>query len=63
MPFRILVNLVRLPLGFAAAGPIDMVIHQDVINPEIKTAKSFEKFSEIDTETGIDRINKMFVLE
>lgn len=49
--------------SLAVAGPIDAVIVEDVIDPRIKTAKSFEKFKEIDTETGWDRIKLMFQLD
>lgn len=46
---------------FAAAGPIDTVLPYDIIDPEIKTAKSYEKFQ--DSETGMDRLKRMFQLE
>jgi hypothetical protein len=46
--------------GLALSGPIEAVIDQDVINPNIKTVKQRR---EVDTETGWDRIKRMFVVE
>lgn len=55
---------VKYPVfGLCLAGPIDTVIDQDVIDPKIKTAKSFERFKEVDQETGMDRIKMMFQLD
>jgi hypothetical protein len=60
--FLKLIKCIRTPvIAFAAAGPIDTVIPHDVIDPQIKTAKSFQRFK--DNETGVDRIKQMFQLE
>lgn len=58
------IKLLRIPtLTFAVTGPIDVLVPQDVINPEIKTAKSFERHKSVDNESGFDRIKRMFQLE
>lgn len=57
-------RFIKVPLtGLAIAGPIDTVKDEDVIDPRIRTAKSFEHFKKIDTETGWDRVKRMFQLE
>lgn len=54
----------RIPTGgfiLAIGRPIEAVDHYDVIDKDIKTVKSFKEF--VDTETGWDRIKRMFQLE
>lgn len=55
-------RFIKIPAtALALSGPIDAVIDQDVINKDIKTAKSFTNY--VDSETGMDRLKKMFQLE
>jgi hypothetical protein len=61
MPLNYIVKLVRLPVAFCSSGPMDSVVHYDVVDPRLKTARSMETFE--DTETGLDRVKKMFQLE
>jgi hypothetical protein len=62
MVFSTLRRFIKFPAtALCLAGPIEAVIDQDVVNYDSKTAKSFQKY--VDTETGWDRIKKMFELE
>lgn len=55
-------RFIKIPVtAFALSGPIEAVIDQDVLNKDIKTVRSLDTF--VDTETGMDRIKKMFQLE
>lgn len=61
-------KLVKIPTGgfiLAVGGPIhrpaEAVDHLDVIDKDIKTVKSYLEFQ--DTETGWDRLKKIFQLE
>jgi hypothetical protein len=55
-------RLIRVPaIVMAVAAPLEMATPEDVIDPEIKTAKSFARFQ--DTETGFDRLKRMFQVE
>lgn len=64
MFYKALRRYVKYPvIGLCIAGPLDTVIDQDVIDPRIKTSKSFERYKHFDTETGLDRIKLMFQLD
>jgi hypothetical protein len=60
-------KFVKIPTGGfilstgALGRPIEAIDHLDVIDKDIKTVKSYLEFQ--DTETGWDRIKKMFQLE
>jgi hypothetical protein len=54
----------KYPAGgflLASGRPIETIDHFDVINKDLKTVKSYKEFH--DSETGWDRIKRMFQLE
>lgn len=62
MIFSTLRRYIKIPaLVLAVEGPLALGESLDIINPDIKTAKSFKKHD--DNETGIDRIKRMFQVE
>ncbi len=64
MVYSTLRHFVKVPVGgfiLQTIKPIEAVEFYDIIDPENKTAKSFSRFK--DTETGWERIKKVFEVE
>lgn len=62
MIFSTLRRYIKIPaLALAAEGPLELAQSFDVVNPDIKTARSFKNYD--DKETGMDRLKRMFQLE
>lgn len=57
-------NIAKIPFGgfiLAIPKPLEATEFYDVVDKDLKTAQSFKKFD--DTETGWERIKRMFQLE